>query len=36
MDDLTDAVAATKEFANTNKDETISALNGFVDEENKD
>ena len=29
MDDPTDIVAAIKEFTNINKNDTVSALNGF-------
>ena len=36
MDDPTDVIVAIKEFANINKDDAISALDGFVDEENED
>ena len=34
MDDRTDVVAAIEEFANINKDDAVSALEGFVNEKN--
>ena len=36
MDDPTDVVPAINEFTNINKDNTISALDGFVNMENDD
>ena len=35
FDNLTDVVVAIKESANINKDDALSALDGFVDEENE-
>ena len=35
MDDSTDVVVAIDEFTNINKDNAVSALDGFVDKENK-
>ena len=35
MDDPTDVAVAIEEFANINKGDAASALDGFVDEENK-
>ena len=32
MDDPTDVIKATQEFTNINKDDAVSALDGFVDE----
>ena len=34
MDDPTDVIAAIEEFNNISKDDAVSALDGFVDEEN--
>ena len=34
FDDPTDVVVAIEEFASINKDKAVSALDGFVDEEN--
>ena len=34
MDDCTDVVAAIEEFANIDKDDAVSALEGFVNEKN--
>ena len=36
MDVPSNIVAAIEEFANLNKDDAVSALHGFVDEENDD
>ena len=36
MDDPTDVIVAIEEFTNIHKDNAVSALDGFVDEENKD
>ena len=36
IDDDTDVVVAIEEFAKINKDDAVSALDGFVDEENED
>ena len=36
MDDVTDVVAAIEGFANVNKEDAESAIDGFVDEENDD
>ena len=35
MDDSTDVVVAIEEFTNINKDNAVSALDDFVDEENE-
>ena len=36
MDDPTDLVVTIEEFFNINQDDAVSALDGFVDEENED
>ena len=36
MDDFTDVVVAIEEFTNINKDNAVSASDGFVDKESED